>query len=149
MASPQSSVKLSANLKVTVYDFDPDATAAADVSWQDMRDYRWFMCIFVRTIGTSALDTFAILANDESDGGGTDATIKSHAVASEPNLLPDMVVLECTAEELAQEGADAGVELRYVSASCEFATGTDEGILIYIFGGPRFAASGLTADVIQ
>tara|TARA_Y100000310_G_scaffold51927_1_gene47805 strand:- start:8345 stop:8794 length:450 start_codon:yes stop_codon:yes gene_type:complete len=148
MASPQGSHKLFANVLIKSYDFDPDGTDAVDVSWQDMRDFGTFGVVFVRTVGTSALDTFAILGNAASDGSGTDVNIKTHAVASEPNAAADMVVLECTAAELAQEGEDNSVALRYVSASCEFATGTDEGVVIYIFGAPRWAYNALTADII-
>lgn len=144
MASAQASAKLSQTIKVTQYDFDPGGVDPVDVAWVDMRDFATFMCIFFRTIGTGAVDTFAILANSQSNGGGTNVNVKTHAVASEPDAVGDYIFLECTAEELAALGTD----LRYVSASVEFAVSTDEGVVTYIRGGPRFAERDLTAEVI-
>ncbi len=135
---------MAANLHVTAYDFDPDGTDAVDVGWVDMQGYSHILVMFFRTIGTSALDTFAILGNDASDGSGTDATLVTHAVASEPNAVGDYIFLECS-EELMAENSQA--DLRYVSASCEFATGTDEGVVVYIRYGKR-QYDALTADVI-
>ncbi len=153
-----SSVKLSANLKVLAYDLDPDESAVTDVGWVDFTHYDTFMAIFVRSVGTGALDTYNIIANYVNDTG-TDVTIKSHAIASEPDANPDMIFLECTAAEVTagqssvsqttnQVGTYPGNLLRYVSAEAEFATSTDEGVVIYILGNPRFPQSGLTADVI-
>ena len=148
MASPVSSEKLTANLAVTLYDFDPNGTTAVDVAWVDMRDFEHFMVGFFRTIGTGALDTFAILGNSASDGSGTDVTIVSKTISSEPDAVGDYIWLECTAEQIRQEGEDAGQNLRYVTASVEFATGTDEGVIIYVRQPGRFAHQGLTADLI-
>jgi len=148
MASPQASVSWSASNKLTTYDHDPDTTGATDVSWQDMRDFGTFSAVFVRTIGTGVTSTFTILGNSESDGSGTDVTIKSHALGSEPNAIADFIFLECTAKEVQQEGEDNSQDLRYVSANITFATATDEAIVAYIFGEPRFAYLNLTADVI-
>lgn len=133
----QTSIGLSANIKVTHYDFDPDVDTAVDVAWVDMRDFDKILATFFRTVGTSALDTFKILGNAESDGSGADVIIKTHAVANEPNALGDYIYLECTAEEIAQEGADAGEDVRYVTISAEFATSTDEGVVTYVREGTR------------
>lgn len=143
MASGQSSDKLLSNLAITHYDFDPDGTDAVDVGWVDMRDFSHFACSFFRTVGTSALDTFTIIANPESDGSGTDVNVKTHAVGSEPNALGDYLFLECTAEEIGALGST----LRYVSAACEFATGTDEGVVTYIRKGKR-SYDALSADTV-
>ncbi len=153
-----SSVKLSANLKVLAYDFDPNESAVTDIGWVDLSDYETFMAIFIRTIGTGALDTYNIIANYVNDTG-TDVTVKSHAIASEPDALMDKIILECTAAEVAalqssvsqttnQVGAYPGNLLRYVTVEAELATTTDEGVVVYILGNPRFPQSGLTADSI-
>ena len=151
MASAQTSEKIKSIHKIEYFDFDPGNTNANDISWVDMRDYERFLIAFIRTIGTSALDTFEILANDSSDGSGTDVNIKVHAVASEPNLIPDYIFLECTAEEIGQLGAaqSTPLDLRYVTASVEFATNSEEAIIGYIRTRPRFASTGLTPDSIQ
>lgn len=144
MVSAQQNQKLRSQLKVLQFDFDPDGTDPVDVSWQDMRDYGRLLVGFFRTVGTGNLDTFNIIANSQADGSGGDVVVKSHAVAAEPNAVGDYIFLECTAQELAALGTD----LRYVSAQLEFATGTDEGVVTYIFGDPRWQRDGLTADVV-
>ena len=149
MASPVSHEHLSSCLAVRSYDFDPDTTSAVDVAWVDMRDFSNFLVGFMRTVGTSNLDTFKIIANSASDGSGTDVEIVAHAVGSEPDAVEDQLYLECSAEQIAQEGADAGIEdLRYVSAQVKFATATDEGVVTYIRKASRHKYDGLTADVV-
>jgi hypothetical protein len=103
MASTVTTAKLSQNLKITQYDFDPDGTSAVDVAWVDMRDFGVFMFSFFRTVGTS------------------DVTVKIAALGS---------------------------DLRYVSVNLTFATGTDEAVVTYIRGNPRFSYSGLSANNI-
>ena len=123
--------KLKSRLKVTQYDFDPDATSATDVSWVDMRDYDSILIGFFRTVGSSAL-TFKILANDQSDGSGTDVTVKTVSPDNAPDAVGDHVWYEVSAEEIRQACTDAGVDGRYVSANLTFGTGTDEGVVTYI-----------------
>ena len=147
MASPQASDKLFANMAIRHYDHDPNDTLAHEIAWVDMRDFESFACSFFRTIGTSNL-TFTIVANAQSDGSGTDVTIKSWS-GSQPDAVGDQVFLECTAEEIAQEAADAGVaNARYVTANITLATGTDEGVVTYIRANPKRAYDALTADVV-
>lgn len=138
----QSVEKLTSELAVTHYDFDPGATTATEIDWVDMRDHCGILVSFFRTIGTGAV-TFKIMANTASDGSGTDADIVTHAVSSEPDAVGDYIFLECTAEQIAAAGAD----MRYVTAVVSVATGTDEGVITYIRKGKR-QYSGLTADVI-
>lgn len=147
MASSVATNHLRCNLAVQNYDFDPDATTATDIAWVDLRDYRSFMAGFTRTVGTSNLTGFKILANSESDGSGTDYEIKVYS-GSEPNALMDQVWLECSAEEIADIGDAAGVYLRYVSANVQVATGTDEAVITYVRADPRYAKEDLTADII-
>ena len=139
---------LLSSLKVEAYDFDPGSTDAVDVKWVDMQEFSSFLCMFFRTVGTSALDTFKILANAQSDGGGTDVIIKTHAVATEPNAVGDWIFLECSAEEVGALGDSNSEDLRYVTASCEFATNSDEGVLIYVMGDAKFPRKDLSVDTI-
>lgn len=122
---------LKAALAVTQYDFDPDATSATDIEWVDMRDYSSILIGFFRTVGSSAL-TFKILANDASDGTGTDVTVKTVSPDAAPDAVGDHVWYEVNASEIRQACEDAGVDGRYVTANLAFATGTDEGVVTYV-----------------
>lgn len=129
--------QLRSSLAVTQYDHDPDGTGAVDVAWVDMRDYNAILIAFFRTVGTSDL-TFTVLANSASDGSGTDVTVKTKTISSQPDAVGDYVFEEVTAEEIAQSATDAGeTGVRYVSANLTLATGTDEGVVTYIRRGIR------------
>ncbi|NIO42305.1 MAG: hypothetical protein GTO41_20415, partial [Burkholderiales bacterium] len=84
MASSVTTDYLSSVLKVMMFDFDPDETAPTDVSWQDMRDFGAVVVSLMRSVGTGTISSFKILANAQSDGSGTDAEVKSHAIGSAP-----------------------------------------------------------------
>lgn len=126
------------------YDFDPDSTNATDVAWVPMKDFASFMATFTRTIGAGNLTGFKILANSQPDGSGTDVEVKVHPLTDQPNALMDQIHLECSAEEIAHLGED----LAYVSANIQFATATDEGVVSYHRGDPRYKKDGLTADIV-
>lgn len=152
MASPQASKKLLSQLAITQYDVDPagDTTSAFDIAWVDMRDFENFAFSFFRTIGTGDV-TVKILGNAQADGSGTDVEIKSwtNATFGDPDAVGDYAFGECTAEEIAQEAADAGVEnVRYVSVNIAFTTGTDEAVVTYVRGGGR-KYDGLSANLIS
>ena len=123
--------KLRSQLKVTQYDFDPDATTATDIGWVDAQDFDGLLVSFFRTVGTSAL-TFLIVGNTAADGSGTDTTIKTITLAAQPNAVGDYAFGEVTRGEIMQAAADAGVEIRGVSAVLTLATATDEGVVTYI-----------------
>jgi hypothetical protein len=140
--------KLTTSLKITHYDFDPNATSATDIAWVDMRDITKLLVSFFRTVGTSNL-TFTILANTASDGTGDEGTIFTKTFsAGQPNAVGDYVFGEILAEQVAQKGTDDGKAYRYVSANLTVATGTDEGVVTYI-AEPRFAYENLTADSVS
>jgi hypothetical protein len=147
MASAVTTDYLSSTIKVLSFDFDPNETAATDVSWQDMRDFGAVLMQVFISVGTGGLSSFAILANAQSNGGGTDATVKTHALGTAPDAVGDIVNLECLASEFPPLNP-AGVHLRYVSAAISLVTATDECVVVYVFGQPRFAFGSLTADVI-
>jgi len=144
MASSVTTDYLSSQLKVAMYDFDPDETTHTDVNWSDMRDFGAVMTMLFRSIGTGAVAAFSIVANADSAGGGTDATVKTHALGTAVDAVGDFVFLEALASEIVNLATD----LRYVSANASLATGTDECVFTYVFGLPRFAYGGLTADTI-
>lgn len=139
--------KLTSELKVTQYDFDPNSTAATAVSWVDMKDYSKLLVAFFRTVGTSGL-TFLIQASAASNGASAE-TVVTKTISSEPDAVGDYVFAEVLAEQIRQKGEETGKALRYVSAVLTFATGTDEGVVTYVLGGPRFKYTGLTADYVS
>lgn len=144
MASALASKKLSCELQVTQYDFDPDNADANYVAWVDMRDFEAVLMSFFHSVGTGNIDTFKIYA--ASDTSGTNAT-EIKAATVDPDAVGDYVFLECTAAEIAHLDT-SNVGLRYVSLQVELATSTDEGVVTYIRGHPRFPRDGLTSDVV-
>lgn len=144
MASSVTTDYLSSTLKVTMYDFDPDETTHTDVNWSDMRDFGAVLMMMMHSVGTGTVAAFSILANAESDGSGTDATVKTAALTSNPDAVGDYTFLEALASEIVNLATD----LRYVSGNASLATETDECVFAYVLGLPRFAYGGLTAESI-
>lgn len=150
MASSVSTDKLFTTHAIASYDFDPDSTAATDVAWVDLRDYSNFAVIVMSSALTgNGPAAFKILANPNSDGSGTDVEVKAHAVGSKPDAVGDYLVLECTAEEIAELASDNSSALRYVSANIAMANAADEAVVTYIRTGARFQHDGMTADYIS
>lgn len=145
MASAVTTDYLSSVLKVLMFESDPDNTVAVDVSWQDFRDYGAGMFLLFHSVGTGTVVSFKALANDASNGGGVDAEIKAHGLASQPDAVGDWIFLEFLASEIVNL---ASTKDRYVSANYDPNVSTDEFIFTYVFGQPRFAFEGLTAQVI-
>ena len=145
MASSVTTDYLSSLLKVTMYDFDPDETTHTDVNWSDMRDFGAVLMMLFRSVGTGEVAAFSILANSKSDGSGTEVTVKTAALTSNPDAVGDYTFLEALASEIVNLNA---TDLRYVSGNASLATGTDECVFTYVFGLPRFAYGGLTAESI-
>lgn len=150
MASSVSTDKLFTTHAIASYDFDPDSTAATDVAWVDLRDYSNFAVVAMTSATTgNGPVAFKILANSDSAGGGTDVEVKAHAVASAPDAVGDYLVLECTAEEIAELASDNSSALRYVSANIAMKNAADEAVVTYIRTGARFQHDGMTADYIS
>lgn len=119
---------LAERLKVTQYDFDPDGTSAVDVAWVDMSNCDRILISFFRTIGTSAL-TFTVLGNAQSNGGGSDTTIKTVTLTGvQPDAVGDYTFVEVSRDEMVAASED----IRYISANLTFATGTDEAVVTYV-----------------
>jgi hypothetical protein len=146
MASGVTTTPLSGKIKLDMVDFDPDVTtvvaAIKSTAWYDMRDFGSVMAKMMRTVGTSAT-TFDIAVSAASTGSAPVAVV-THAVGSEPDALEDQIFLECTAEQCLEVLANG----RYVAARISFATGTDEGVVAYVFGDAKRSYADLTADVV-
>jgi hypothetical protein len=146
---PSSNQKLSEALFVKHYDFDPGDTAADDIGWFDASGYDRFLFSFFRTIGTGDV-VFKVLGNTATDGTGTDVTIatqSSTATASQPNAVGDYIFIEVSKDDIL-DAAD-GTAVRALSASAAFATGTDEGVITYVWGGAqRYSPETRTTDTV-
>jgi hypothetical protein len=147
-ASVQATNRFRANHAMKLYDFDPDSVNPVDVAWVPMSEFLGLLVGFFRTIGTGAVDGFKILANTAANGSGTDVDVKVKTISAQPDAVGDQIWLEVTAEEVRQACQDAGVVPAAVSANVEFATATDEGVVVYVRWGPRFAKDDLTADIV-
>ncbi len=116
MASVQSVEKFFANNKVTSYQVGA-IDSATDIAWVDMADYEGIAVIATAAALTGVgITAFSLIANSDSAGGGTDATVVSHGVAVAPDAVGDMLVLECTAEQIREVETSATGQLRYLSA---------------------------------
>ena len=133
---------------VKSFDFDPNTANVTDVGWIDGTDYDAFLFSFFRTVGTGNVDTFRVIGNTAANGGGTDVTIKTKTITSEPNALGDNAFLHVTRDEIAAAAANAGVEVVGVSLQLEFATATDEAVVTYVCLNGRRQYAGQTADII-
>ena len=152
MASPQASDKLFSRMALYAYDHDPaNSTVDTEIAWVDMRDYEsFFVLLFTSVLAGTGPTAFSIVANADSAGGGTDVTIKTHAVGSSPDAVGDFLVLECTAEEIAQEASDAGVaNARYVCARVTCNNTADECVVVYGRCRSKRAYAGLTPDYVS
>ena len=150
MASVQSVEKFFSRNKMTAY-LSGDATAGAgkDIEWVDMQDYEGIAILALAAALTgTGVTAFSILANSDSAGGGTDATVVTHALGTAPDAAGDYVVIECTAEQIRAVETAATGQLRYVTAKIDANNASDQIAVIYIRHGAKFEKSGLTADVI-
>lgn len=149
MATVQTGERIASRNKIKMYDFDPNSASATAVAWVDMRDYGAFGVMAMASALTGAGVTAFSIQASAADSGTNPVTIRSHAVGSAPDAVGDQLFLEVSAEEVNGVGKLAGKDLRYVSAVLTLANSADENVVTYILSEPRFAASGLTADVVS
>lgn len=148
MASTVSSEKCRANVAQTMYLHNPaDATVATKIAWVDLSLFERILVSAMLVAGTGLL-TFKLFASESASGAGTPVEVKAHADPTVADAAGDTVVLELTADELSKLGIAGGVELRYISAEIDCDHADDIVAVTYTRMGPKFAYSGLTADVI-
>ncbi len=137
--------KMTANLKVTHYNSGDASGAGKALGWVDMRDFGGILVSVLSAVLVGVgVTAFKLVANTKSDGTGTSADIKTHALGSAPDAAGDYLFLEATAEEIRALGPD----FRYVSARITTANAGDKIVATYVRGAPRFAYEGLTADQV-
>lgn len=141
MASTLATDKFSSTHYMRMYRLDPDVDTAVEAARLDLSPFDWFAVGYVKSIGTGNLDTFTLNAHDAASGG-TPVVVKTNT--ADPDAEDDFCFLELTKEEL----ASLGTNLRWVSATIELATATDEATIVYVAGSARWPRAGLTANVI-
>lgn len=156
MASPQGINKLFANNSYRLYDHDPGASTAVVVSPDggttkrvaDMALFSHFAVVAMSSTLTGAgITKLEIIASESSDMANPVVIRDSGVVAAD--AVGDYVGLECSAEQLAQEGTDSGKHLRYAAGRLTLANAADEAVVLYVLSGARFPADGLFANFIS
>lgn len=142
MASVLASQKFLANNKVMHFNHSPGDTNNNYTSWQEFKNYGTFTASYIRSVGTGDLSVFKIYA--ATDSNGTDAT-EIKASTANANAVGDYCFLECQASELS---LDPTKNFTHISTRIQLGTGTDDGVVTYIFSNPRFAYKDLTRDSI-
>lgn len=141
MASALSVQKFRSTHKMLMYDHDPGATTALITTPDggttdqifDMRDYESFVvAAAMSVVGTSgAITKLEIVANDVSDFSGTTVVVKDSGTV-DADATGDWLIQECTAEEVAQLGAENSVNLRYVAGRLTLDASDAEAVVVYI-----------------
>lgn len=150
MASPQGYDKLFTNAKIQIFDVDADYTTAAVVTATalDMRDYASFAVVAMASALTGSGITKLEIVGGSDSGVTADVTSIKDSGTVAADAVGDYVVLECSASELAQEGADAGADLRYVAVRLTNDNAGDEAVICTI-AEARYPQDGLTANTIS
>jgi hypothetical protein len=144
MASGVSTHKSRANVAQRTYIHNvADATVATEIAWVDLSLFGLFLATATLVSGTGVL-TFRILASAAA-AGTSSVEVKAHAAPTDADAAGDMLVLECSAQELAALGTD----LRYVSVEMDCDHADDIVAVTYTRLQPKFAYADLTADYIS
>ena len=155
MASALTSAKLSSELKIGIWDHDP-GTASAIVATSDgstklyldgslYTDFEFLVNTSVLS-GTGVTLVELVAADDTAMSTNLTVIVSSGAVAAD--AIADYVVVECTADQIAQLSAASGYSLRYVSVRVTCQGAGDEAKIVYV-ARPIVATSGLTATYIS
>lgn len=155
MASSQSSVKLFSDLLIQEWDHDPGSTNAklvgpdggTTIRYIDMRDYSRFAVLATPTAGTTcSITKLEIVGSADTTFGSVTVIKDSGTIAAD--ALGDYAIQECTAEEVADVGARAGVDLRYVAGRLTQGGNADNEAVVIYLARPRWPHSGLSATTI-
>ena len=133
MASPQAFTHMSNTHRISWVVDASDRTTLAAIpvteagvvgTWFAMRDFKSVLAMLVLHTRVDNIEQFHIYA--ATDSSGTDpAAMKTHADATVANLAGDGLILELSAEEIAQEGADAGKVYTHISIYVKTGNGSD------------------------
>jgi len=156
MASPQAYDKFGVSNKLVSYPVDEDlSTGDVAVSvgtsaevWLDMKG---FSGVFVVATGVNLTgagpSALSIIGDSDSDGtSGSNVTIATSDDSAQTGEGGYLTV-EASAEQMAQEGADNSVRLRYIGVELTMANSGDEAVITVIrYGGRKY--DGQTAGSV-
>ena len=154
-SSVTSAEKLFSQALITMYDHDPGGTSATVVTpdggttlrYVDLLEYGGFaVAAMSSTLTGNGISLLEIVAAD--DTAGTNAIQVKTSGAVTADAVGDMVVLECTADEVAQLSAENSYTSRYVAGRITVANAADEAVVTYIRFDPTHERRALTANVI-
>lgn len=122
-----------------IVDLDPATTGEL----LEIKEFRRFAAMLMRSVGTGDVDAFEIIAATDADGTGATVVV-AHALASPVDAVNDRIVLECDVEQVREVLATA----THVGVRAELATGTDTCAIGFVRADPYYPHGGLTADYI-
>ena len=105
--------------------------------------FRRFVAGLIRTVGTSTVSAFSIVAATSAAGAGVTAVV-SHALGSAPDAINDQLWLETTIEQVREVVSRA----THVGIQVQLATASDEAIFYFERTEPRHPRADLTTDFI-
>ncbi len=147
MASPQSFTKYTTKEYITA-DLSGDVTTAAAVSWYALKDYGGLLAeAALVVLDGNGIEGFSIYAATSSAGANAAAMV-THSDPTTADAAGDILFLECSAEQIAQEGSDAGVSYTHVAIYLECHSASDQVLAQISFKDARYPRDGLTADII-
>jgi len=153
MASPQAFTDMSNTHRVSWVVDGSDRTTLAAIpvteagvtgTWFAMRDYSSVLVICILHSRTDNIEEFHIYAGTSSAGAGA-AAMKTHAGTTGADAAGDGVILELSAEEIAQEGEDASAEYTHIAPYVKTGNSADRVTMIIIAKSKR-PRRALTAD---
>lgn len=122
-------------------------TNATDLFYLDGSLYSRFCFVVAFVSGTGGITQVEIVAADDV-AFATNLTVITDTGAIDLDAADDRVIVECTAEQIAQESSDAGANLRYVSVRID-AAHADDIALVTMIATPRFPRNAITTATRQ
>ncbi len=156
MATAVTSAKISPNMALKLYDHDPGASTAIVVSadggttknYLSVVGYEGFGLLVMNSVSTSSSGPtlVEIIAAESSTGTNATAILTSGTIASV--TVGDNIWLEVTASQINEVGTAAGYHFTHCTGRITCSNSGDECVVGQFRFGPRFPASGLTANNI-
>jgi len=117
-------------------------TDATSIFYLDGSLYTHFVYVVHYHSGSGGVIQVEIVAADDV-AFATNKTVIRDSGAIDLDAADDRYIIECTAEEIAQESSDAAAALRYVTVQLDCAHADDKAT-VFIFAKPRFAHGTIT-----
>ncbi len=147
MASTHNVQKIASRIKQTVRHHAPASTAATAVEWVAMDGNNFMAQVMATVIAGAGVTAFTINAATDSSGSNS-TVILAHAVGSAPDAEGDSLVLEVSAQQIAQQGAalSTPLDFTHVSAVLTKDNNGDKASVTYTMMNLRNSYEDMTAD---